>query len=340
MRKPGRRDFLKVAGASAAAGRALGIGPARAGSAPAGKTASDPDDTGEKYPKLSMITPYSPAKLAFAAQAGYEGVVIPLDDFFDPDKLSDAQIDKILATARESRIRIISIECMWGLNHIAKDPTERKNARAKFVRCLEFGHRLGCKFVGTFTGGMEGAKPDDQVKELAAAINEDYLPVSEKLDMRFGPENYPCPVNFATVPALWEKLFALVPNHRFGLEYDPSHFVRQYIDPIQTAWNFRDRIHAVHAKDTEIIQPVLQKAGIHGEGWWRYRIPGQGLIDWPAFITVLLQVGFKGGIAVEHEDDFWDASGWNDREDFPQARKDGFILAHRFLSQFLPGRLA
>ena len=27
-------------------------------------------------------------------------------------------------------------------------------------------------------------------------------------------------------------------------------------------------------------------------------------------------------------------------EDFPQARKDGFILAHRFLSQFLPGRLA
>jgi sugar phosphate isomerase/epimerase len=132
----------------------------------------------------------------------------------------------------------------------------------------------------------------------------------------------------------------LVPNKRFGLEYDPSHFVRQYIDPIATAWHFRDRIHAVHAKDTEITQPVLQQVGIHGEGWWRYRIPGQGLIDWPAFLTVLLQVGFKGGIAVEHEDDFWDAPGGDAREDFPQARKDGFVLAHRFLSQFLPGRLA
>ena len=68
MRKPGRRDFLKVAGASAAAGRALGIEPARADGAPAGKTVSDPDDSAEKYPKLSMITPYSPAKLAFAAR--------------------------------------------------------------------------------------------------------------------------------------------------------------------------------------------------------------------------------------------------------------------------------
>jgi len=114
--------------------------------------------------------------IAFAASAGYEGVVIPLDDFFDPDKLSDSQIDQILATARDARIRIISIECMWGLNHIAKDATERKNARAKFVRCLEFGHRLGCKFVGTFTGGAEGAtaeKKDNVVDADYEIVDDD-----------------------------------------------------------------------------------------------------------------------------------------------------------------------
>jgi sugar phosphate isomerase/epimerase len=205
---------------------------------------------------------------------------------------------------------------------------------------LEFSHRLGCKFLGTFTGGKQGASADEQVKELAEVINEQYLPVCEKLDMTFGPENYPCDANFATVPALWEKLFALVPNHRFGLEFDPSHFVRQYIDPVRTAWDFRDRIHGVHMKDTEIIQPVLQKVGIHGRGWWRYRIPGQGLIDWPGFITVLLQAGFKGGVAVEHEDEFWDAPPSNEAAEFPQERKDGFILAARFLRQYLPGRLS
>ncbi len=331
-----RRDFLKVAGASAAT---LGapVGAAARAEGPGALPAEVPPET--KYPKLAIITRYSRQKLEFAAATHYEGVVVPLDDFFDPDKLSDTQIDEILRTARDAGTRIISIECMWGMNHIDPDPAKRRAAQQRFIRCLEFGHRLGCKFVGTFTGGDPGKSPDDQVKELAAAINEQYIPVCEKLDMHFGPENYPCPENFATVPALWEKLFTLVPNHRFGLEFDPSHFVRQYIDPIRTAWEFRDRILAVHAKDTEIIEPVLQKTGIHGKGWWRYRIPGQGLIDWPAFITVLLQVGFKGGMAVEHEDEFWDAPPSNDAPDFPQARKDGFILAERFLRMYLPGNL-
>ena len=105
-------------------------------------------------------------------------------------------------------------------------------------------------------------------------------------------------------------------------------------------WHIRDRLLAIHLKDTEITQPILQQVGILGEHWWRYRIPGQGLIDWPRFITVLLQVGFNGGAAVEHEDQFWDAPPGNDAPEFPQARKDGFILAYRFLRQYLPGRLS
>jgi len=350
MKQPtvGRRNFLKAAGASAAtlgATRGLAMPPGESTGGLSGTRAgtgagTPPESPAEsKFPKLAIITPYSPAKLKFAAETGYEGVVIASDGSFDPDKLTDSQIDQIMAAARDAGIRIISIECMWGYNHIAHDPAERKEARAKFVRALELSHRLGCKFTGTFTGGNPGASVDDQVKGLAEAINEQYLPVCEKLDMRFGPENYPYPENFATVPAVWEKLFALVPNKRFGLEFDPSHFVRQFIDPIQVAWEFSDRIHAVHLKDTEITQPVLQKVGIHGQGWWRYRIPGQGLIDWPKFFTVLLQVGFKGGMAVEHEDDFWDAPGGNDQPDFPRARKDGFILAHRFVSMYMPGRL-
>ncbi len=328
-----RRDFLKAGGASALAAP-LSLG-AEAAAAPTPAAAPN-----TKFPRLAMITRYSPERLAFAASANYEGVVIPLDDHFDPDKLTDTQVDQIRSAASNAGVQIISIECMWGMNHIAKDPAERRNAQARFIRCLELGHRLGCKFVGTFSGGIPGASADDQVKELAGVLNEKYLPVCEKLDLGIGPENYPTEENFATVPGIWETLMALVPNHRFGLEFDPSHLVRQYIDPIQTAWNFRDRILAVHAKDTEIIQPVLQKVGIHGKGWWRYRIPGQGLINWPAFITVLLQSGFKGGMAVEHEDEFWDEPRGDSGPELAQSRKDGFILASRFLRQYLPGRLS
>ena len=332
-----RRDFLRVGGTSAAA---LGITGAEAATAQAapGPAGQVPVPADTPYPKLSIITPYSPQKLAFAAQAGYEGVVVTPGKDFNPD-LSDSAIDRILATARNAGIRIVSIE-YFGPNHTDRDAGKRAAANAEFVRALEFCHRLGCRFVGTFSGGMPGASMEDQAKAFADVFNEKYLPVCEKLDVTMGWENYPNPGNFATVPAAIEAVFDLVPSKRLGLEFDPSHFVRQYIDPIRVAWHFKDRILAVHAKDTEIIQPLLQQVGIHGDGWWRYRIPGQGLIDWPEFLTVLLQIQFKGGIAVEHEDEFWDAPNTENNPDFPQQRKDGFILARRFLGQYLPGRLA
>ena len=331
-----RRDFLKVGGTSAAA---LGIAGAKAATAQTVQAHAEqtaiPADT--PYPKLSIITPYSPEKLAFAAHAGYEGVVVTLGPEFNPN-ISDNAIDQILASARNAGISIISIEC-FGLNHTDTDAGKRATANAEFVRTLEFCHRLGCKFVGTFSGGMPGASMEDQAKAFADIFNEKYLPICEKLDVAMGWENYPNDANFASIPAAMQAVFDRVPSKRLGLEFDPSHFVRQYIDPISVAWQFKDRILAVHAKDTEIIQPVLQQVGIAGQGWWRYRIPGQGIVNWREFLTVLLQIQFKGGIAVEHEDDFWDAPHSGNLPDFPQQRKDGFILARRFLGQYLPGRL-
>lgn len=330
-----RRDFLKASGTSAAAlgvagAAAVPVDAAQAPAAPAPAAADTP------YPKLSIITPYSPQKLAFAAQAGYEGVVVTPGPDFNPN-LSDSAIDQILATARNVGIRIVSIE-YFGPTHIDPDAGKRAAAQADFIRALEFCHRLGCKFVGTFSGGMPGATMQDQAKAYADVVNEKYLPVMEKLDVSMGWENYPTAINFATYPAAMKAIFDLVPSKRLGLEFDPSHFVRQYIDPISVAWALKDRILAVHAKDTEIIQPILQEVGINGRGWWRYRIPGQGIVNWPAFFTVLLQIGFNGGIAVEHEDRFWDAPHSGNLPDFPQQRKDGFILAERFLSQYMPGR--
>ncbi len=331
-----RRDFLKAGGTSAAALGVAGAAavPLQAAQAPAAQGAM-PLDT--PYPKLSIITPYSPQKLAFAAQAGYEGVVVTPSEDFNP-KLSDTAIDQILATARNAGIRIVSIE-YFGPNHMDPDAGKRASAQADFIRALEFCYRLGCKFVGTFSGGQPGASIENQAAAFADVFNEKYLPVCEKLDIGMGWENYPTGVNFATTPAAMQAVFERVPSKRLGLEFDPSHFERLFIDPVSAAWQFKDRILAVHAKDTEITRPVLQQVGIAGQGWWRYRIPGQGMVKWTEFLTVLLQIGFNGGIAVEHEDEFWDAPNTGNLADFPQQRKDGFILAKRFLEQYLPGRL-
>ncbi len=342
----GRRNFLKVGGMGAAALGGVGAmagalaAPAAAQGLPGTLPAAPPEAAPAPppptpYPKLGIVTEYAPAKLEFAAKHRYEGVVVKVGPEFHPD-LPDRKFDAILAAARNAGTRIISIEQM-NCNHIDANLAKRREAQDRFIRCIEFAHRLGCKFIGTFSGGHDGASMDRQAKELAEVFNERYLPVCERLDMSMGWENYPCPVNFATYPDAWNAVFALAPSHRLGMEFDPSHLVRQYIDPIQAAWDIRHRILAAHAKDTEITQYVLQRVGINNPGWWRYRIPGQGLINWPAFITVLLQIKFTGGIAVEHEDMFWD--GVDRGEEFTPRRQDGFILAHRFLSMYLPGWL-
>jgi sugar phosphate isomerase/epimerase len=97
-------------------------------------------------------------------------------------------------------------------------------------------------------------------------------------------------------------MFEAVPSDALGLEFDPSHLVWQQIDYLDALYHFRDRIYHVHAKDTEIVPSVLAKVGIFGSGWWRYRIPGLGIVDWSAFLSALYEIGYDGGVAIEHED--------------------------------------
>jgi sugar phosphate isomerase/epimerase len=40
-------------------------------------------------------------------------------------------------------------------------------------------------------------------------------------------------------------------------------------------------------------------------GWWRYRIPGLGEVDFPKYVDTLYEGGFDGVLSVEHEDPVW-----------------------------------
>jgi sugar phosphate isomerase/epimerase len=40
-------------------------------------------------------------------------------------------------------------------------------------------------------------------------------------------------------------------------------------------------------------------------GWWRYRIPGFGKVDWQRVIDALYEGGFDGTLSIEHEDPVW-----------------------------------
>ena len=82
----------------------------------------------------------------------------------------------------------------------------------------------------------------------------------------------------------------------------------------------------------EIVKPALARFGIYGQafgkpegfghGWWRARTPGWGQVDWPAFITALIEVGYEGNIDIEHEDDVFAAA------EFGKVESEGDIVAN------------
>jgi len=40
-------------------------------------------------------------------------------------------------------------------------------------------------------------------------------------------------------------------------------------------------------------------------GWWRYRVPGLGQVDWVRLVDAMYEGGFDGVLSVEHEDPVW-----------------------------------
>jgi sugar phosphate isomerase/epimerase len=64
-----------------------------------------------------------------------------------------------------------------------------------------------------------------------------------------------------------------------------------------------------------------------GSGWWRYRMPGLGDVDWRGVIDALYEVGYDGTVTVEHEDPIWSGD---------EARiYSGLEIARRTLQPFL-----
>ena len=123
------------------------------------------------------------------------------------------------------------------------------------------------------------------------------------------PDGYPG--NLAYSPELWEWMFSI----GLYLNYDPSHLLWMGIDPIEAVRPYVDRIPHAQAKDIDLDPRARNRYGWPGRaverddpwdvGWWRYRVPGLGEVDWPSLIDVLYEGGFDGVLSVEHEDPVW-----------------------------------
>ena len=208
-------------------------------------------------------------------------------------------------------------------NNLQPNAELRRAAQQHLKKVIDAAALLGVDRVGTFVGG-KAVRASTVLKE-AGNYFRGLCKYAEDRGVKVMIENCPMdnwvkfgiPGNFAYSPELWEALFNEVPNENFGLNIDPSHLYWLGIDYVNAVRDFGDRIFHAHAKDTEILSDGQYRYGILAEqlgdnpwrsGWWRYRMPGSGAIDWKAFTSALKEVGYDDVLSIEHEDPEYEGS--------------------------------
>ena len=169
------------------------------------------------------------------------------------------------------------------------------------------------------------------IKTLIKPIAEKYKVriAIENCPMLFGPDEWPGGQNLMTSPAIWRRVFELLPYDNLGLNYDPSHFVWQMMDYVKPLYEFKDKIFHVHYKDIKLFRDKLDERGILADplDFMAPKIPGLGDVDWGEYVSALTDIGYRGCACIEVEDRAFESC----EEDVLNSIR----LSRRYLSQFL-----
>ncbi len=228
-------------------------------------------------------------------------------------------------------------------NNLDPDLKTRETRLAHLRKVIDAAHLLDVRLVGTFVGARPDRLPSENMKEIGRVFREIVRYAGDR-GVRVMIENCPMenwqrfglPGNFAYSPELWDALFNEVPGPDFGLNFDPSHLYWLGIDYLRAAREYASRIFHAHAKDAEVLPDGRYRHGIFSRqidpvpwksGWWRYRMPGLGAIQWGQLISTLQEAGYDNVLSIEHEDPVWEGS--------EEKVKQGLTLGLKHLSQFV-----
>ncbi|MGB9111348.1 MAG: sugar phosphate isomerase/epimerase [Acidimicrobiales bacterium] len=203
-------------------------------------------------------------------------------------------------------------------NNLHPDASVRALYHEHLRRAVDAAVLLNCPFVGTFVGRDWNLSVRENVM-LAEKVLPPLVDYATERGVKLIVENCPMegwhpdgyPGNLAYSPELWEWMFSL----GFYLNYDPSHLTWLGIEPISAMRAYPERIVHAQAKDVETDAVARNRYGSFGRaldrsnpwdnGWYQYRVPGRGAVDWTRIVDTLYQIGFDGTLSVEHEDPIW-----------------------------------
>lgn len=222
-------------------------------------------------------------------------------------------------------------------NTMDPDAAKRTAAIDHLKALIRASARLGVNMVSTFIG-RDQAKSEEENLRLFQEIWPPIIKLAEEqgvkvaienCPMLFGEDQWPGGQNLMRSPALYRKLFDIIPSPNFGLNFDPSHYVWQQMDYVKTIYDFKDRIFHVHFKDIKLYPEKLAECGVmaYPLDYMSPKLPGLGDVDWAAFISAINDIRYSGDAVIEVEDKAFEDS----REDILKS----IALSKRYLDNFI-----
>ncbi|GAA1427163.1 sugar phosphate isomerase/epimerase [Streptomyces thermospinosisporus] len=193
----------------------------------------------------------------------------------------------------------------------------RQRAAARMKDTARAAARFGVDTVIGFTGSaiwhlvaMFPPAPESMIERGYQDFADRWNPILDVFDaegVRFAHEVHPSEIAYD----YWTTQRALeAVDHRpaFGLNFDPSHFVWQDLDPVGFLWDFRDRIYHVDCKEArKRLDGRNGRLGSHlpwgdPRRGWDFVSAGHGDAPWEDVFRMLRSIGYEGPVSVEWED--------------------------------------
>ncbi len=264
------------------------------------------------------------------AERRYAGVT-----HINVDELDDSKITYIKEYLAKSGVYISGL----GYYPNPLDPDEEKSSTylGHIKKVIDAASKLNIPVVNTFIGRDPSRNINYNLDQFAEKWPE-VIKHAESQGINIGIEN--CPMfftndewpggkNMAISPAVWDKMFDIIPSPNFGLNYDPSHMIWQHMDEIKPIYEYKDRLHHIHLKDVKLKKDQLDRVGIMANPleYHTPKLPGFGDVRWGDFFSALTEVGYRGPTCIEVEDRAFEHS--------EKDIKTSILTSRNYLSQFL-----
>jgi len=296
---------------------------------------------------------------------GFDGLELSCGgDHFEVDKALES--DSYLRN-RHDILEKYQLKCFSISNHLVGqcvcDPIDERHKSILPSRLWQDGHpegvrqrsademkltamaaqKFGVDTVNGFTGSSIWSKlyffpPTglEVIEEGFQDFSRRWLPILDTFKscgVRFALEVHPTEIAY-DIFTMKRALVAVNDHPSFGINFDPSHLVHQFIDPLQYLEEFSQRIFHVHIKDVKVRlngkSSILSSHLAFGDPnrGWDFVSPGHGDIRWDEIIRKLNQIQYSGPLSIEWEDSGMERE-WGAQDALSMIKKLNFEPSNR-----------